>query len=181
VILRLSDFGLVRVAGSMLTKHGTILGTLSYLSPEAARDEVLDERADIWSLAVVLFEMLSGARPFPGRHPAAVLWSIAHQPPAGAGPGAPDAPPALRLLLRRMLAKDRSRRPASACEVVAELEAIIADSARQHACPGSWGCIMARGGRQRPAEVPRHGRGCLLPFRSSRGRASDRGVARCAR
>lgn len=125
-VARLSDFGLARVAGSTLTQQGMLLGTLSYLSPEAARDEELDERADVWALAVMVFEMLTGARPFTGRHPAALLWSIAHQPLPKLDQALPDAPPALRDLLGCMLVKERNRRIASACVVAAELEAVNA-------------------------------------------------------
>ena len=133
--VRLSDFGIAKVADSFvgvdhgLTKEGTILGTIDYLSPEACRGEVLDARTDIWALGVVLFEMLVGKRPFP--HPAtsptvvSTLSAILIQPVPDLGTARPDAPESLIDLINRMLTKEREARIPSMRLVGAELEIIL--------------------------------------------------------
>ena len=65
--MKLVDFGIAKLAGAtVLTKEGSTIGTVHYMSPEQARGETVDERSDIWSLGAVLYEMLVGTRPFEG-------------------------------------------------------------------------------------------------------------------
>ena len=78
---RLTDFGIARLGQeSQLTEQGAILGTLGYLSPEACKGERLDERSDIWSFGVMLYEMLAGERPFAANAPHATLQAILNDP-----------------------------------------------------------------------------------------------------
>jgi len=75
--VKVMDFGLARVAGaSQLTRSGSTMGTAAYLSPEQARGEESDGRSDLWSLGVVLYEMVCGRRPFAGDHDAALLHNL---------------------------------------------------------------------------------------------------------
>ena len=79
---KIMDFGLARVpGGALVTKEGTTMGTIAYMSPEQARGEEVDHRTDIWSFGVVLYEMFSGQLPFKGDHDQAVVYSILNEPP----------------------------------------------------------------------------------------------------
>jgi serine/threonine protein kinase len=81
-MVKILDFGLAKLAGqSRLTKTGSTVGTAAYMSPEQAQGIEVDHRTDIWSLGVVLFEMLTGKLPFRGDHEAALLYSIVHEEP----------------------------------------------------------------------------------------------------
>ena len=76
------DFGLAKLAGSLdLTKSGSTLGTIYYMAPEQIRGETADNRSDIWSLGVVLYEMLTGHRPFAGDYEQAISYSILNSEP----------------------------------------------------------------------------------------------------
>jgi len=122
---RLTDFGLARM-GEMprLTETGTILGTLSYLSPEVFEGRAVNERSDIWSFGVVLFEMLAGRLPFNGDTAFDLMWAVKTHPLPVIENLRGGMPPALANLIRRMLRKDNPARPESARQVGAELETI---------------------------------------------------------
>lgn len=132
---KLSDFGLARGLEPSITRSGVLLGTLAYVSPEALGELAVDERADLWSLGVILFEMLSGERPFRGHSMSAVLSAILHQPPPLVAELRPEVPPALEELLQRLLRKDPAKRVPSARQVGAELEAIARELHATRWCP----------------------------------------------
>jgi predicted ATPase len=123
---RLTDFGIAYVAESpRLTQTGILMGTVDYLSPEACEGEAIDERGDIWSFGVMLYEMLAGERPFGGKSLSATLTAILTQPVPDLRERCQDAPEALVDLVYRMLEKDRGQRIPSVRLVGAELEAIL--------------------------------------------------------
>jgi DNA-binding SARP family transcriptional activator len=130
---RLTDFGLARWEqdATALTQSGTLFGSPAYMSPEAVRGEELDARSDIWSLGVMLYELLAGRRPFEGAQITPVLASILEDPIPDLRQYRPDVPPALLDLLGRMLLKERARRLSSMRQVAAELEAIRAGRASE--------------------------------------------------
>ncbi len=132
--VRLTDFGVARVQTSEMTAAGTIIGTVSYLSPEAVQGHDVDARADIWSFAVMLFEMLTRQRPFDRSTHSATLLAILSAPVPDLEELRPDAPPGLVDLIYRMLQKDRELRIPSVRLIGAEMEAIIGglDSADYH-------------------------------------------------
>ena len=123
---RLSDFGIARLGKQAeITAAGSILGTVAYLSPEACMGEPLDERADIWAFGVMLYEMLSGQRPFSADTAVGTISHILHEPLPDIRELLPDIPDALEDLLYRMLAKNRGDRIPSVRLVGAKIEALL--------------------------------------------------------
>ncbi|HEX6631929.1 MAG TPA: serine/threonine-protein kinase, partial [Gemmatimonadaceae bacterium] len=130
----LADFGGARVRAARRAPHShqAVVGTPLYMSPEqAAGDPELDARSDVYSLAVVGYELLTGRPPFRGPSPHAVLLAHLGQPVPPLRALRPDVPPALALVLERALAKDPARRFASAAAFLAAL----GGDARHHAVP----------------------------------------------
>jgi serine/threonine protein kinase/tetratricopeptide (TPR) repeat protein len=121
--VKLLDFGVAKMAGENLTGEGVRLGTMAYMSPEHTGTEALDGRADLWSLGVVLYEMLAGARPFGGTDPPSILHSILHDEPAPPAPGSALADP-LERIVRKLLCKDPDGRYQTTDDLLADLRAI---------------------------------------------------------
>jgi non-specific serine/threonine protein kinase len=109
--VKIMDFGLAKLAGQAgVTRTGTILGTVSYMSPEQVRGDEVDGRSDIWSLGVVLYEMLTGIRPFKGGHEHAVTYAILNEDPDPPGLSFPSPGGKIYDVAKRALAKDREQR-----------------------------------------------------------------------
>ena len=109
--VKILDFGLARfLDSSQITATGSVLGTPSYMSPEQVRCEPPDPLSDVWSLGIILYEMLTGAPPFTGSHPDAVCYAINHEP---IPPSTMGVPWALRTLVFRALSKSPARRPSA--------------------------------------------------------------------
>lgn len=122
---KILDFGLAKLQrGSSLTKSQTTLGTVAYMSPEQARGDTLDTRTDIWSLGVVLYEMLTGDLPFKGDQDQAVIHSILHREPKSLKRAKPGAPPGLERILLKALAKKPSARYQTMEELGEDIEAV---------------------------------------------------------
>ncbi len=122
---RLTDFGVARIeAEDRLTGTGVAVGTLDYMPPEAINGEAVDTRADIWAFGVMLYEMLTGHRPFAGETTMSLLTNILMLPVPSLVADCPEAPPALQDLIAYMLQKERENRLPSARQMGAALEAI---------------------------------------------------------
>jgi len=122
---KVMDFGLAKLqGGSSLTRSQTTLGTVAYMSPEQARGGDLDHRTDIWSLGVVLYEMLAGKLPFRGDHDQAVIHSILHEEPESLKKALPDAAPELEQIVGQALAKKPADRYQTMEELLGDLEAV---------------------------------------------------------
>ena len=109
------------ITSSALTAQGIVLGTAAYMSPEQARGKPVDRRTDIWALGCVLYEMLSGRRPFEGGHVADAIVAVLTKEPDWSAL-APDTPEAIRRVLRRCLQKDPARRLRDAAEIAIEID-----------------------------------------------------------
>jgi serine/threonine protein kinase len=132
--VKVLDFGLARplsassVGGATLpelTISGMVVGTAAYLAPEQVRGEPASIRSDVWSLGCVLYQMLAGARPFPGQTIPETLASILRDEPLPLAQVNPAVPPALRTVVEKCLDKDPERRPEDAQEVVNLLKDLI--------------------------------------------------------
>jgi branched-chain amino acid transport system substrate-binding protein len=121
---KLTDFGVAHLTaeGTRLTGTGTQVGTPFYMSPEAWEGKPLDAQTDIWSLGIVLYEMLSGQVPFSGDTIVSVMNKVLNAPLPDLRALRPDVPPGLAQIVQRMLARDKGERYQSMREVAADLE-----------------------------------------------------------
>ena len=125
-VLKILDFGIAKFDGAAITQPGATPGTTAYMSPEQTRGDPVSAATDVWSLGVVLYEMLAGVRPFGGADARDVRAAICDAEPAPVAARRADVPPRLDRLVRASLAKAAGDRPASAAAVAAELEAVAA-------------------------------------------------------
>ena len=108
--VKILDFGLAKTPLASMTQDGTVLGTPSYMAPEQIRGGAVDGGSDLFSLAVVLFEMVTGQKPFPGDSVSTVLYRIVHEEPQLPPPTPAGVPQGLHDFLQRALAKDPADR-----------------------------------------------------------------------
>lgn len=125
-IPKLTDFGQAHISTmETLTQVGQVMGTLNYLAPEMFHREPADPRTDIWCFGMMLYEMLTGFRPFMGQNSAEVMKAILTQPVPDLLKLRPECPPRLVKLVNAMLAKKREERIFSVREIGVEVEAIL--------------------------------------------------------
>jgi len=167
---KLLDFGLAKMLGAVavgsefptqehLTRSGTTLGTVAYMSPEQARGEGLDARSDLFSLGVVLYEMATGRLPFEGKSTAEIFKGILSDTPASPSSLNPAIPPKLEEVILKGLEKDRGLRYQHASEMRAHLKRLLRDTASGRG---------SAAGRVSPAWPSR--RGLTLPSASPNAR-----------
>lgn len=142
-IVKILDFGLAKLSGrTPLTKTGTTMGTAAYMSPEQARSEAVDGRTDIWSLGVVLYEMLTGKRPFESEYEQALVYSILNEEPKPMRELRPEVPEATEKICRRAMAKGEKARYQTAAELITDLKAFETGNQlsenTQRLARGSW-------------------------------------------
>ncbi|OGD20985.1 MAG: hypothetical protein A2W03_07725 [Candidatus Aminicenantes bacterium RBG_16_63_16] len=121
---KIMDFGLAKVVGGpVITTEVKTMGTVAYMSPEQARGEEVDHHTDIWSLGVVLYEMLTGRLPFRGERETSILYSIVHEEPKPIRQISAHIPVEIQKIIEKALKKNKSERYASAAEMAKELRA----------------------------------------------------------
>ena len=138
--VKILDFGLAKLSdqhGSQIdhnaetrmlnTSPGVVMGTVYYMSPEQARGLPVDARTDIWSLGVVLYEMVCGSHPFTGATPTDVIISIVERQPERLEKCAPEAPHELETIVQKALAKERTQRYQTAEDFARDLKALKRD------------------------------------------------------
>ena len=123
--IKIMDFGLAKLANrTKMTMEGTTLGTAAYMSPEQAGGKNVDHRSDIWSLGVVLYEMISGRLPFQGSYETAVIYSVLNEEPEPLTALRSNLPIALDGIIFKALAKDPSMRYQHVDELPADLKSL---------------------------------------------------------
>jgi serine/threonine protein kinase len=123
--VKIVDFGLAKLSGgTQITRVGTRIGTLPFMSPEQIKGLDLDHRTDIWSLAVLLFQVLTGQLPFHQEYEAAMLYAIVNEDPPLLSSVRPDLPPELERVITKALRKSPEERYASVQTMVEELDKI---------------------------------------------------------
>jgi serine/threonine protein kinase/tetratricopeptide (TPR) repeat protein len=180
-MIKLLDFGIAAAAAAtdeeaddrtkkvgQQTAVGTITGTVSYMSPEQAMGRAIDHRSDIFSLGVVLYEMLAGRLPFEGQSPVEIIDCIIHTEPMAIARLNYAVPPDLDRILRKCLEKDRDRRYQSVRELLIDLRNLQRDS-------GAGAPAATEGlGRRTQVVTPRRSRKAIdslaiLPFANQSG------------
>jgi serine/threonine protein kinase len=124
--VKLTDFGLARLASQQITSHRKLQGTPAYMSPEQIHGEPVDHRTDIWSLGVMIYEMVTGRLPFQGDYRQALTYAISNEDPEPVAKRRPEAPGELVELIDKALAKDPARRYQQIGELIAVLKALQA-------------------------------------------------------
>ncbi len=122
--VKVTDFGIARAGASQMTETGSIVGTAQYLSPEQARGGEVDPRSDLYSLGVVLYELVTGKTPFDGETPVEIAMKHLSNTPEPPSELRGDIPPELDMVVLRALAKNPDDRYQSADEMEADLERV---------------------------------------------------------
>jgi len=151
-LVKIMDFGLARRPGAaQLTRAGTTVGTVAYMSPEQARGDAVDYRTDLWSLGVVLYEMVAGRRPFRGDHDQAVIYSILNDEPEPASTVQSVVPAALDSVIHTLLSKNAANRCRSAAETAADLKRLATTA-------GAPTAMLETGGQRQASSI------AVMPF-----------------
>ena len=123
---KITDFGIARITDSSKTKTGMVLGTPSYMSPEQLAGKKVTGQSDIFSLGVMLFQMVTGQLPFTGDSMAALMFKIANEAHQNPLEVRPELPPSVAAIIDRALAKSANERYSRGAQMAADLKACAA-------------------------------------------------------
>jgi tetratricopeptide (TPR) repeat protein len=151
--VKIMDFGLARVSTSEMTQEGIVLGTPNYMSPEQALGDKVDGRSDLFSTGAVLYELLTGHKPFEADSTPSVLFQVVHRQPPPVRRWAPDVPTGIVAVVNRALDKDRDKRFASAGDMRAAL-AVARQAVAASAAPKAPPLPAPRPARPAPPPLP---------------------------
>jgi len=142
--VKLADFGLAKrvmldrtpiddapTVSAAITERGAIVGTVAYMSPEQAQDKDIDARSDIFSFGIVLYEMATGKRAFPGESPVTIIGEILHKEPKPIRELNPEIPDELQRIIGKALEKDREDRYQTAHELMVDLRRLMKKETKQ--------------------------------------------------
>jgi serine/threonine-protein kinase len=133
--IKIVDFGIARVGVSSMTNTGEVMGTVMYMSPEQVQGQKVDARSDVFSLGVVLYEVLTSHVPFPGDDVPSIFFKILNEPPEPLTTYIPQCPPQLEQVLRSALEKSRDRRYQTTEDLAFDLQR-IADGLKRETVDG---------------------------------------------
>ena len=142
--LKVTDFGIARAGGSQMTEAGSIIGTAQYLSPEQAKGAPVDQTSDLYSVGVVLYELLTGVVPFTGDTPVEIAMKHLSAKPEPPSAKRSDIPRDLDMIVLRALAKDPAERYQSAEEMDADLARVQGGAAVSPATEEAATAIISR-------------------------------------
>jgi len=124
-LVKVLDFGLAKLSGrTRLTREDTTLGTVSYMSPEQARGDEMDHRSDIWSMGVIIYEMITGQLPFTGQYDQAILYSILNETPESITGLRTGVPMELERIVNKALAKNPDERYQHVGDLLVDLKSL---------------------------------------------------------
>lgn len=146
--VKIMDFGIAKCEGN-LTNSGQVLGTPNYMSPEQVKGKPLDGRSDVFSLGVVLYELLTGERPFHAQNVTTIIYKIVNEQPIPPTELEQELDPGLNAAVMRALAKDREQRYQSCGELLRDLE-LCCDAPAEESCESDQHstAIVHRGGEE---------------------------------
>jgi len=142
--VKILDFGLAKALDETTGETDARFGTVAYMAPEQIRGETADKRTDLWAVGVVLFEMLTGRKPFEGEHEVAIAHAIVHKEPVPPSHVREGLPASVEDVVLALLQKDPGARPAAVDELIADLDAV-----------GPLDASPARGARTRRTRTTR--------------------------
>lgn len=141
--VKVTDFGISRIGGSSLTQTGAMIGTPNYMSPEQGRGEEVDARSDLFSTAAVLYELLTGERPFPGRNFHEITYQLLYGEAVPLSKHLPEAPAPLVTFMGKALARDPAQRFPTADAMNAALTGALGGQALAAVSTGNAATVIA--------------------------------------
>lgn len=148
--VKVTDFGIARIDSTSMTAHGSVVGTPSYMSPEQFTGGEIDRRSDIFSTGVVLFELLTGQKPFPGKSATEVMYKLLHHEPPAVTTLNPTLPIAMNAVVLKALSRDPNDRFANA----GEFKTMLGQAAAMAPADDDMTVVMPASPMPQPAQQP---------------------------